>query len=77
MQNLIEIWQPRYHDKKALIATFRVCSGDNYIKFTKDKRLAGKIYKCSGDVIRKCPIESNGKIACFAVPMENLELELV
>lgn len=75
MKNIIEIWQPRYHDNKVLLATYRVSPNKNYIVFTKDKRLAGNMYSCDAEVIRKCPVESNGKISCFAVPMEELKLE--
>lgn len=72
---MIEIWQPRYHDNKVLIATYKVKSGQNLIVFTKAKYLQGKIFSCNGSIIKSCPIETNGKISCYAVPMEKLELE--
>ena len=71
---MIEIWQPRYHDNKVLIATYKVERGTNQIRFTKDRRLAGKTYVVSGDKIKSCPVETNGRIACYSVPMEYLEL---
>ena len=69
---MLEIWQPRYIDKKVLIATFKVQDGDNVIMFTRDKKLAGKEFHIDGAVIRQCPVETNGKIDCYAVPMKLL-----
>jgi hypothetical protein len=70
---MIEIWQPRYKDRKVLIATYKV--GDtNTIVFTKSKYLKGKVFKVSGEVIRKYPKETNGTIECYAVPMSELEM---
>lgn len=71
----IEIWQPRYHDKKVLLARYKVCDGDNKIVFTKAKHLAGKTFHVSGDVVRKCKLETNGSIPCYAVPMDALTVE--
>ena len=70
---MIAIWQPRYKDNAVLIATYKVVNGDNEIVFTKAKHLLGMKFVCSSDVIRNCPIESNGKISCYAVPMEELK----
>ena len=70
---MIEIWQPRWHDKKVLIAKRKVSDGNNFIFFSKSKCLRGKTFKILGAEIRKCPIESNGVIDCYAVPMEKLE----
>jgi len=33
---MIEIWSPRWHDRKVLIAKYRVCTGDNHIILTKE-----------------------------------------
>lgn len=71
---LIEIWQPRYRDNMVLIATYKVHNGLNRIVFTRDKTKEGKVYGVSGDDIRSCPIESNGKIDCYAVPLSLLEM---
>lgn len=68
-----DIWTPRYRDKVCLIATYKVISGDNYIRFTKAKHLEGMLFKVSGDKIRSCHVDSNGKIPCYAVPMDMLE----
>ena len=69
----IEIWQPRYKDKKVLIAKYRVSSGTNKIVFTRAKHLKGITFKIDGMEIAKHPIESNGSIPCYAVPMDKLE----
>jgi hypothetical protein len=71
---MIEIWQPRWHDRKVLIATFKVDPGDNVVIFTKTKSLPGRFH-ISAEKIRQCPVESNGRIDCYAVPLSYLEKE--
>lgn len=73
MIEYIEIWTPRYHDDVCLIAKRKVREGWNYIKFTKDKHLKA-VYRITGANIKKCPLETNGKIPCYAVPMDALEV---
>lgn len=68
----IEIWQPRYKDKKVLIAKFRVGT-HNEIVFTKAKTLQGSWYM-SGEDIRSYPIETNGVIDCYCVPLNDLQV---
>jgi hypothetical protein len=74
---VIEIWQPRWKDRKVLIAKFKVGT-HNEIHFTggPQKRipdsLKGKFY-VSGDTIRKSPLETNGSIDCYAVDLNELE----
>lgn len=70
--NRIEIWQPRYKDRKVLIAKYKV-GQMNQIEFTKAKHLEGMKFLISGADITKYPLEDNGKIACYAVPMDVLE----
>ena len=65
---MIEIYQPRWHDRRVLIATYKVSSGVNYIKFTKSPTLKG-VFEITGDEIRKCPRETNGTIDCYSVPL--------
>jgi len=72
--NKIEIWQPRYHDRVALVAKRKVRE-DNIIVFTKDNQLLGKKFRMSGWKIMKYPLESNGKIPCYAVKLDDLEEE--
>jgi len=71
--NTIEVWAPRFHDKKVLIAPYKVQNGMNRIIFTKtmrDKRLL-----MDGAKIKSYPMESNGTIGCHAVPMKDFEME--
>ncbi len=70
---MLEIWQPRYFDNRVLIATYKVQDGENLITFTKDNKLKGVVFSVSSDIIKKCPVETNGKIDCYAVPMKELK----
>jgi hypothetical protein len=68
----IEIWQPRWKDRTVMIATYKVGT-HNEICFTKTKSLPDSYY-ISGAEIRNYPIESNGKVQCYCVPLDKLEL---
>lgn len=68
---VIDIWQPRWKDRKVLIAKWKV-GQHNKITFSKTKSMPGEYY-LPGETVRKCPLESNGKIQCYAVPMDELE----
>jgi hypothetical protein len=70
--NKIAIWQPRWKDRKVLIAKFRVGT-HNEVVFTKTKSLPS-VYYLSGETIRRYPLENNGKILCHAVDMNELEI---
>lgn len=71
----IEIWQPRWKDRVVLIARFKV-KEHNAIVFTKTPTMPD-VYYLSGEKTRTFPVESNGKIDCYAVPLNDLEqLEL-
>jgi len=69
----ITIWNPRWHDRVVLIAKYKVSSGENKIKFTKAATLRDKIFTMSGEDIRSYPLETNGKIPCYAVPLDDLQ----
>ncbi len=69
---VIEIWQPRWKDRKVLIAKFRVGT-HNKIVFTKAPSLDANYYM-SGAKILTYPLETNGKIPCYAVPLDELEI---
>jgi hypothetical protein len=71
--NEIVIWQPRYKDRKVLIAKYKI-GNHNKVTFTKAKHLAGKEFYISGVDIINYPLEDNGKIACYAVPLDDLEI---
>mgnify|MGYP001360961188 CR=1 FL=1 len=66
---MIEIWKPRWHDKKVLIAKYKV-QDVNEIVFTKTKCFKGKTFRVLGNDIVKYPVESNGSILCYAVPLD-------
>ena len=68
----IDIWAPRYKDRAILIAKYKVGT-HNEITFSKAKHLPDAYY-LSGETIRRYPLETNGRIACFAVPESELEL---
>lgn len=68
----IEIWAPRYKDRKVLIAKYKV-QNHNEIVFTKAKHLMDHTWYISGADIAKCPLETNGTLACYAVPVDSLE----
>lgn len=71
---MIEIWSPRYSTNSVLVAVYKVSKGENHVKFIKAKHLAGMVFKFDGAaVMQKCPIETNGKISCYAIPMDMLE----
>ena len=70
---MIQIWEPRYSTRSVLIAKYKVKEGINEIIFTKSKALEGKIFTIKGADIRRHPLESNGSINCYAVPIEELE----
>ena len=73
---MIKIWNPRWHDRKVLIAKYKVKDGLNKIIFTKARTLTDKIFTIEGQQIRQCPLETNGKIPCYAVPLEDLKEEV-
>jgi len=68
--NRIEIWNPRWHDRTVLIAKYKV-KDLNDIVFTKGT-LKGRSYQMTGADIVKHPLETNGKITCYAVPLRNV-----
>lgn len=67
----ISIFAPRYHDRTILIAKFRVGT-HNLITFTKAASLPDEYY-LSGKTITSCPLDSNGKIPCYVVPIDALQ----
>lgn len=69
--NNIEIWSPRWNDRKVLIAKYKVGTF-NKIRFTKAKNLVGKEYQMNGADIARYPIETNGTIACYSVDLDTL-----
>ena len=70
--NLIDIWAPKYKNRTVLIAHYKV-KEMNKIIFTKAKHLEGREYCMSGAKIRSYPIDTNGKVKCYAVDLDDLE----
>jgi len=68
--SIIEIWQPRFKDSTVLIAKYKVNKGKNRISFTKTKCYQGMVFELEGDDISSYPVETNGKIPCYAVPLD-------
>lgn len=80
-RTIMDIWMPRYHDlydngeRIALLACYKVDQAAPWIQinFTKAKHLQGQRYCISCEEARKCPVDSNGKIPCYAVAMSKLQ----
>lgn len=68
MINSITIWQPRYSRNDVLVACFRVKPGMNRIIFT---RTTYPDLYMDGAEMKKYPVDSNGKVACYAVPIKD------
>lgn len=77
----LEIWFPRYSDaykgneRVALLADYKLRNATPIvlIEFTKAKHLAGQRFAITRQKALECPLDSNGKIPCRAVPMSMLE----
>ena len=66
------IWEPRWRDKTVLLAKRKV-DDMNEVSFTKAKSLGTEPYYVSGDIVKRCQIQSNGKIDCYVVPLTELK----
>ena len=78
----LDIWSPRYKDKHGelkqpvvLMAQYKVNQASPWIiiEFTKAKHLMGQRYCIKQSEVQICPLDSNTKIPCYAVPMSKLE----
>lgn len=67
-----EIWQPRYHDQTVMLAKRKVGT-HNKIVFTKAPSMGTEPYYISGNTVKKCKLDNNGAIPCYAVPIDKLE----
>lgn len=67
---LLKIWQPRWKDRVVLLAKYKVGT-HNTITF-KSKSLPGEYY-ISGAKANSFPLDTNGKLACYAIPLDELE----
>jgi len=68
----IDIWQPRWKDRVVMIAKYKV-GQHNEIHFSKTPSMKGAYY-LSGEKAKDYPVETNGKVDCYAVPLNELEL---
>lgn len=74
---MIDIWEPRYHDKKVLVANYRIPSrGDIDIKISKGY-YAGK-YTIARETIANSPIEQmktkkGGTVDMRVIPIDKLQ----
>lgn len=69
---LLEIWSPRYHDQRVLLAAHKV-GEHNKITFTKAPSMGTDPYYISGKNVKKFKKETNGAIAVYSVPLAELE----
>lgn len=72
--HIIEIWEPRYRDKMALIGRHHVMEGVNYITFTKASYLRDKVFRVDSATIQSCHLQANGRGEVYCVPMSKLKL---
>ena len=72
--HIIEVWEPRYRDKKALIGRHHVIEGTNYVTFTRADHLEGKVFRVESSIIESCPVQANGRGEVYCVPMSKLKL---
>lgn len=78
----LDIWCPRYSDaytatreRVALLACYKVDNASPMflVDFTKAPHLRGQRFCISREKAKSYPVDSNGKIPCFAVPMSAFE----
>lgn len=70
--NFFSIWEPRWRDRVVLLAKHKVGT-HNKVVFTKAKSMGTDPYYVSGAVVKKCKLEDNGAIPCYAVAIDKLE----
>lgn len=68
---MIDIIEPRWHDRTVLVAKYKVKRGRNLIKIMGGA--AKGVYETSQIALASYPVESNGVIACYAIPLDKLE----
>lgn len=69
------IWQPKFKTGEVLVARLDVRPGKNYIYFVADRNHPD-LYSYDGDKVKKeGKLCSNGKIICYAFPLDWLDSE--
>jgi len=74
----MDIWYPRYKDRKingdwvVLLSckTVKFATSLILVSFVRAKHLQGQRFAILKSDVMKYPVESNGSIDCYAVPME-------
>lgn len=81
-RTVLEIWFPKYstaytdtQERVALLAQYKVEQASPHIivEFTKAKHLQGQRYYISREKAMTYPLDTNGKINCYAIPMSAFE----
>ena len=69
------IWQPKFSTKEVLVAKLDVKPGKNYIYFVADRNHPD-LYSYDGNKVKsEGRLCSNGKIICYAFPLDWLNSE--
>lgn len=69
------IWQPKFSTKEVLVSKLEVKPGKNYLFFCCDRNHTD-LYSFDGDEVKsKGRLCSNGKIICYAFPLDFLTSE--
>lgn len=69
------IWQPKFSTKEVLVAKLAVKPGKNYLYFVADRNHPD-LYSYDGDKVRELgKFVFNGKIVCYAFPLDWLVSE--
>lgn len=69
------IWQPKFSTKEVLVSKLAVKPGKNYLYFVADRNHMD-LYSYDGDkVIEAGKFAFNGKIVCYAFPLDWLQSE--
>lgn len=69
--NVLDIWSPRWKDRTVMLAKYKIGT-HNAITFSKTKTMPGRYY-ISGAKAKQFPLETNGKLECYCVPIDELE----
>ena len=75
--NTLTIWEPRWRDKRVLLAKHKI-GEHNKINITQEHKDGTRYFPndmyISGKEARRYKVESNGVIPCYAVPLDKLKV---
>ena len=66
----IDVWEPKYSTRKALVACYKVKPGINAIIFSRSKSMSGIYYFDGDNVINGIDPIFNGKIFIYEIPLD-------